>query len=674
MDHAKIRQYREGLGFLEDGLFLNYAATAPLTQTVISEIQSATEQMKKPLGQYFYQALNQLEFARRQIGELIHASPKELAFTQNTSTAISTIALSIAWKPGDKVLVAANEFPSNYYPWVNLKNQGVLCETFQPLPNVSILETLQKRDLKNVRLISLSAVSYETGRLHEIEALASFCRDRGILSCIDAIQAIGAVPFDLKALDVDFMATGAQKWLMGPVGCGLIYAKAQHLESLHVPYVGWTSLKYPEYMELGPLEFSPEMTRFEPGLPNYLSIVGLAHSLKELKAVGMDTIFAKVRANTLHVQKNLRAMGLQLLTEAQDQTAGITSFRLPKGYDPRKAHEAYAHRKVFITARGDYVRVAPHFFNEVPELEHFLEVTEDLMKVYRPQKISFETSGLLGAASVPVSTLSANEKVLITGASGGLAPEVARAFLTRGMSVHLLGRTQESVKAIANTLSVEFPKTKITYDAADFSSATELAGLFARLSEPSQVSTFSALVNCASVADAGLFHEESIETARKALQVNVLAPIELMHLFLKSLKSEKALGILNIVSSTGRCGSPLLATYSASHAAIWTFSETLSREWADTGLTITTYVAPAMHSPLQKRLGRVALRYFKMSGTFDYEVPDKVAAEAVDCLFKKKSYYLSPASRVKILMNSWIPELVSSKIKKAWRDGTGSEK
>ncbi len=683
MDQDKIVRYRAGLEFLEEGLFLNYAATAPLTRTVIDEIQSATEQMKCPLGQYFYQALNQLEFGRRQIGELIHASPKELAFTQNTSTAVSTIALSLTWKPGDKVLTAANEFPSNYYPWLNLKNQGVVCQTFQPEPNVSIVKTLSKLDLKNVRLISLSAVSYETGRLYELEAFTAFCRDRGILSCLDAIQAIGAVPFNLKSLDVDFMATGAQKWLMGPVGCGLIYAKSQHLENLQVPYVGWTSLKYPEYMDLGPLEFSQEMTRFEPGLPSFLSIVGLAQSLKELNNVGIEKIFSKVQHNTSHLQKNLRAMNLSLLTGSQDQTAGITSFKLPDGYDHRKAHEDYARHKIYITSRKDYIRVAPHFFNNVTELDRFLEVTEDIFKAHRSKKTPFSNSLqanenrsedsspdiILELAKKPRMI---EGKVLITGATGSLGLEVARNFLKRGMPVHLLGRTQDSVLATMTMLRAEFPDATISCDAADFSSPVEFVALIKRMRESSQKSRFAALVNCASIADVGLFHEESIELARKSMQVNVLAPMELMHLFLEHLKSEKAVGILNVVSSTGRCGSPLLASYSAGHAAIWTLGETLAREWADQDLTITTYIAPAMHSPLQKRMGRIALRYFRMSGTFDYEVPEKVAAAAVKCLFERKSFHLSAASRLKILMNAWFPELISKKIKKVWRDGSDS--
>ena len=172
-----VKSYRAGLSIFDagsdNGLFLNFAATAPVARPVLEKMKQAVEEMRRPLGDHLYQALNNLEFARRDVAEFIGAQPKEIAFTQNTSTAMSTIALSIDWKAGDRVLVGGNEFPSNFYPWTNLKHRRVEHAVFHPQANVPIIETLKQMDLKNVKAISLRAVSFETGRLYELKELAN---------------------------------------------------------------------------------------------------------------------------------------------------------------------------------------------------------------------------------------------------------------------------------------------------------------------------------------------------------------------------------------------------------------------------------------------------------------------------------------------------------------------
>jgi short-subunit dehydrogenase len=124
---------------------------------------------------------------------------------------------------------------------------------------------------------------------------------------------------------------------------------------------------------------------------------------------------------------------------------------------------------------------------------------------------------------------------------------------------------------------------------------------------------------------------------------------------------------MNIVSSTGRCGSPLLANYGATHAALWTLGETLSREWADTDLAVTTFVAPAMHSPLQKLMGRIALRYFRISGGFDYADPDEVASQAVSAFWNAEAVHVGKPSRLKLWTNALFPKLVDRKTRKVWK-------
>ena len=199
----------------------------------------------------------------------------------------------------------------------------------------------------------------------------------------------------------------------------------------------------------------------------------------------------------------------------------------------------------------------------------------------------------------------------MTGATGSLAGALSREFLKRGYCLHLLARTNEALEAEVKKLRSEYADATITKTAMDFTSDENIEkGITQLIKEgPHQ---YAALVNCAGFAETSLFHDQAVTHLKETFAVNIWAPLRLTHAFLTDLKHPEAIGVLNIVSSTGRCGNPLLAAYGASNGALWTLGESLSREWAGQNLTFTTFVAPAMHSPMQKRMGRVALRYFRI--------------------------------------------------------------
>lgn len=659
-----IAYYRERLEINEKLLYLNYAATAPVTRTTVNKLISEVELLTQPLGTHFYDTLNDIENARRLLATLMGINPKHLAFTLNTSMAISMLALSVRLKPGDVVLVPDNEFPSNYFPWLNLRNKGVICKTFTPNPAISLAEDLKQQDLSNVKLISISAVSYETGRLYELEEFVSFCRENQILSCLDAIQAIGCIPFDLGKIDPDFMCSAAQKWIMGPVGCGFLYAKPELLENLDVPYVGWTSHRFPETMALDSLEFPDEMTRFEPGLPNYLPIIGTAASLVELNSIGWDTIYNGVQNNTMYLRDSLTSAGFRLLVEDVDRVAGITSFYLPEGASSRLTGEEYDKRSIKVTARNGYVRVSPHFFNEKKELDSFLNATEAIFKTQRtvstPTVRSIERSNRVE----PVN--SDSRKIMLLGAAGNLGSRLANLLAADAHPLYLVSRDAEKLSALANDLRAKHDGLNIQTRAVDFSD-NDAVNEFIQHLRSEGAGQYHALINSCGEFYADLFHLLPDDNLGQSLKVNVEVPGRLIHLFLNTLCSPQAHGVMNIISSTGRCGSPLLANYGASNAALWTLGETLSREWVDTDLSVTSFVAPAMHSPLQKLMGRTALRYFRIAGGFDYEEPDEVAQEALKVFWQSKAVHVAKPSRKKLWTNALFPAIVSKRMRQAWR-------
>lgn len=637
------------------GVFLNHAATSSVSAATIRRIEETARQMAEPLGKHFYNALGAIEETRRLLAELVNGHPSEIAFTQNTSTALSLLAQAVRFKRGDRVLVPADEFPSNLFVWQNLEKKGVKCIPVELERDVPLLETLAKHDLAKVKLIALSAVSYRTGRTHDLKAFADFCRKHEIISCVDAIQAIGAIPFDVRATGIDLMASGAQKWILGPIGCGFLYARKEMLEELDVPLAGWTSVKYPENFALKELDFSGEMTRFEPGLPNLLSIAGLNESLRELAKVGWTEIFTAVRANARYLEDALAAQKIETMAGAEGQ-AGIVSFFLPSGMDARETGARLEHKGINVTLREGYIRASPHFYTTKDELDTFLKVFgATRAQVVVPKEM---------APTPKAEKTSEKPHVLLTGCTGILGGHLARELASRGFTLTLVARDEKKVAALAKEVKKKFGVV-VEEEAADFTKSKEVDALVARLKKGKH--KFFALINAAGSVETEPFATLEDEALEAMFQVNVFAPAKLTRAFLNGLRAEKAIGVMNFVSSAARCGAPLLAGYGASNAALWTLGETIDREVHGEGLVLTTFVASQMHSRMQKRIGRVALRYFQMSGQFDYDHADLVAKEAVDALLARKRFVISRANRLMVVANALFPDYISGKIEKVWK-------
>jgi selenocysteine lyase/cysteine desulfurase/short-subunit dehydrogenase len=649
-----ILEFRNHFPYLKDHCFLNFAATCPVPQSSIAAMTQETVAMGAPLGKHFYQTLNLIEMARKDLADFIGAHPSEIAFTQNTSSAVSTIALALNLKSGDRILVPDNEFPSNFYPWKNLEENGIECIPFKIEKNISIVSTLKKLSLERVKVISVSAVSFDTGKKIDLKEFADFCREKNIYSCIDAIQAIGNNKIDCHKMGFDFLASGSQKWLQGPVGCGYIFARREHLQKLFVPMVGWTSHKFPEYFDLSKLDFSDEMTRFEPGLPNYIPIVGMGESLRLLARFGIEKIETLVEANVQYLKKGVESLGLELLTGEKDLLGGILCIKIPGKVDHRKVHDHFENANVMVTVRNDYIRVSPHFFTLEEEMDRFLKVLADLVgKPIEKKKIKMQSQR---------DGVSIDGAILINGATGNLGSLVAKNLLSQNKKVFLLGQSKEKMENLLDLLPINQKSLVTGSFCTDFSQKNWIKDFKQKITDQK----FSGLINTSGGLAIDLLKNQSEDSIRDLFEVQFFAPLLLMQEFLRECKVEKPLGILNVLSSSGRCGYPLLSTYASAHGALWTLSESLQREEYQ-HIPVMNYVAQSQHSPLQKLMGRISLRYYKVGKSFDFALAEEVAQEVVEQFLSGKTLVADRNLQIKLWTNAVAPGFFTRQIAKAWK-------
>jgi cysteine desulfurase/selenocysteine lyase len=370
-----LSAYRAAFPITESYVFLNHAAVAPLSQRVSKAICSLAEEMCRCGIDCYPRWMEGVEATRRQAAKILGAGAHEIAFLTNTSDGLSVVAGGLDWRAGDRVLVVRPDFPSNIYPWMDLEREGVAVDYVRRRQGQVQVEDLEKSLRPGTRLLTVSSVDFLSGYRADLAAMGSFCREKGLLFCVDGIQSLGLVPMDVKGCQIHFLSAGGHKWLLGPMGCGILYVAQEVVDLVHPKGVGWKSVRRENDFFTIRLDFKPDALRFEPGSLNVLGIHGLGAALNLLLEVGVERIFEGVLAiNDLFVQ-GLRQRGLKIVTPLErDSRSGILSF-VPKA-DPEKTFYTLMEERIMVSERKGFIRLSPHFYNSEADARRFFETLD----------------------------------------------------------------------------------------------------------------------------------------------------------------------------------------------------------------------------------------------------------------------------------------------------------
>lgn len=364
---------------IEGMRYLNHAAVAPWPRRAAQAV-SAFAQQNMTLGARDYPLwLKTEQLLRERLKRLLNApSSADIALVKNTSEALSMVAFGLDWKRGDQIVISNEEFPSNRVVWEALQPQGI--EVIQVSlggsdPEAVLLAACGPR----TRLMSISAVQYASGLRLDLERLGEGCEQRGVLLCIDAIQQIGALPFDVQKSRCAFAMADGHKWMLGPEGLAVFYCRRDMREVLKLHEFGWHMLEHAGDYDRTTWEPAHSARRFECGSPNMLGAMGLEASLSLLEEVGMDQVSVALEERVAHLTTELRTMvGVRLLSPTDPaRRAGIVTFSLDD-WDNQALFEHLKGEQIVCALRGGGVRLSPHFYTPKTIIEQTLAVIRDL--------------------------------------------------------------------------------------------------------------------------------------------------------------------------------------------------------------------------------------------------------------------------------------------------------
>jgi len=320
------------------------------------------------------EAFEMLAETRSLLAALLGCSELEIALLPNTGIGINIAAHGIDFKKGENVVLPVNEFPSNYYPWANLERKGVEIR-FAELEGGHVTpRTLEKAINTRTKAVSMSMVDYSRGYRPDLKQIGDLCRKKKAALIVDGMQSVGVLDFRIKDYEIDVLACGGGKWLMGPQGAGFAYISETAQSWLRPTFLSWLSIMSSfDFENLLSRRFDPfpGARMFELGTYPYGDYFGLSESLKLISEVGINEIWKSAQYVCGLILDYLKTGKYDILSPTDDaRRSGIVTFTCK---DIDSLYSRLREKDFILSKREGAIRVSCHFYNTLEEAGRLID-------------------------------------------------------------------------------------------------------------------------------------------------------------------------------------------------------------------------------------------------------------------------------------------------------------
>ena len=307
---------REEFPVCKKYVYLNPAGGSPVSLSAANEGKRFYDEMLEFGDIYWDKWLERTEKVRKELAVFIGADREEIGFTTNTSHGMNLVAqmLRNVGEGGGKgkaatVLTMRDEFPSTTFPWLNL---GTPIKFVEPSNYGYSIENIRQALTPDVKILISSYVQYCTGFRQDLEKLGRFCKENNLIFVVNATQALGIFPVDVKKCNIDFLVFTGLKWTTAGYGIGGLYVNKKWLAPDNFPFAGWRSVQTPGKMDNLDLELKNEASVIESGCPHFPNIFALGGALNMFKNIGAENVMNRVLYLNRLIEQKLRQLGIEL--------------------------------------------------------------------------------------------------------------------------------------------------------------------------------------------------------------------------------------------------------------------------------------------------------------------------------------------------------------------------
>jgi len=374
-------------------IYFDNAATSltpkPVIDAMIEYYLEYRANVHRGLHRLSMRATDEYENAREVVARFLGAKPTEVIFVRNTSEGLNWIPYGLDLKPGDKVVVSQLEHHSNLIIWTRLiRKRGIKVEFIREIDGLIDIEDAKEKIDEETKIVSITYVSNVLGTIQPVKEISKIAHSVDAYFVVDAAQAAGHMPVNVRDIDADFLALSGHKGVMGPTGIGVLYINEEVQDVFEPPFIGGGTIEDVSYDSFR-LVKGPE--RYEAGTPDIGGAIGLRAGIEYVSKIGLKRIEKYERELAKMTIKGLLDVGAEVYgTHDVSKRIGVVSFNM-SGYSP---HEVAAYLDEYnIAVRSGHhccmplmkkmgingtVRASYHCYNTREEVEKMLEVLSEL--------------------------------------------------------------------------------------------------------------------------------------------------------------------------------------------------------------------------------------------------------------------------------------------------------
>lgn len=363
----------------KEAVYLNHAASSPLPTRSADALRRYVDDRQRLF--HLYQTGRQdydTRVLREKLGALLNASAESIGFVPTTTDGVSGILNGIDWRPGDNLVVPDNEFPGILYGCLNVGRRGVTVRRVPTVGGHADSEGLIAAIDPKTRAVVASHVHWQTGHRLDIARLGAECRTRGVLSIVDAIQSLGAVPIDVSDAAVDVLVAGTYKWLLATQGLAVLYLSEHALGRVTPDRAGWTSVD-PQAFQAAEFRWGAGPRRFSVGGGADPALIALEQSVGLLLEIGVENVAAHTGAIIDQMAAGLKPLGIHCNTRLDHPAVRSSILSITTGdrdADARLTASLVAQR-IIVAERGPGIRVSPHIHTTADAADRLIDAVRE---------------------------------------------------------------------------------------------------------------------------------------------------------------------------------------------------------------------------------------------------------------------------------------------------------
>lgn len=378
-----LQMFRQAFPLLENNIYLANCSQAPLSSQVSSNIGNFLAEWATR-GMSWTTWIEEVERAREYFATLIGTQAKNIAVGSSVSQLVSSVASALvaSSKPERRVISSGVEFPGVAHAWLAMRKHGWSVDLL-PADERGLVsaEAFASAIDPSVALVSMPHVCYGHGALIEPGPVVEQAHAHGAMVFVDAYQSLGTLPINVHEWDIDFLAAGTLKYLLATAGIAFLYVSPRVRERLEPTVTGWFGRSEPFAFQPGVLDYAASAARFDLGTPPLISAYAARAGLELILNVGVGDIYQQIQRLSMLAYELAPRLELRIIgPEQADATGATTAIDAGSVEQAHTLEETLRQQNVIVSARGSAIRLAPHGFTTLEDLEQALRLVADLQR------------------------------------------------------------------------------------------------------------------------------------------------------------------------------------------------------------------------------------------------------------------------------------------------------